>query len=336
MSRPPKTVCENIWEDKNPKTSMSALYSTIAGPFRHQNLELFFLRGPQSIPDREFIPLHEAFEQQKVVVHETGTVAELQVENQSDIELFIQAGDVVKGGWQDRTLGVDLVVPAKGGRVSIPAFCVEAGRWSKRRNESDAVFSKSDSTLASKALRLAAKLGKNQAEVWQSVASFQGSMGRILNSQVQSAVSPSSYQLSMENEMLQKSKNLYANVLKPALKEFPDAVGFVFAINGKPNSADIYGSHDLFRRLWARQLDVAVVEALLEAGTSERKSEHSLSAEFMEDWLNSVVSVSKAERREVCPGVWLRTSKNRAAVVFDTICGAGAGPVLHRNIIAMN
>jgi hypothetical protein len=88
--------------------------------------------------------------------------------------------------------------------------------------------------------------------------------------------------------------------------------------------------------LWARQLDVAVVEALLEAGTSERKSEHSLSAEFMEDWLNSVVSVSKAERREVCPGVWLRTSKNREAVVFDTICGAGAGPVLHRNIIAMN
>ncbi len=49
----------------------------------------------------------------------------------------IQAGDVVKGGRQDRTIGVGFVLPAKSGRVPIPSFCVEIGRWHRRAAESD-------------------------------------------------------------------------------------------------------------------------------------------------------------------------------------------------------
>ena len=127
---------------------MTALYTSISGPFRHENLDIFLFRGPQFLPERRFLPLHEALQQQKVVVHETGSVGQLEVENHSDLDLFIQAGDVVKGGRQDRTLGVDLVVSAFGGRVPVPAFCVESRRWHKRRNESDAVFTKSDTVLS--------------------------------------------------------------------------------------------------------------------------------------------------------------------------------------------
>jgi hypothetical protein len=62
-------------------------------------------------------------------------VNELIVENLSDEEVYIQSGDIVKGGRQDRTLGYDLIVPKKSGKVKITSFCVEHGRWSARGRE---------------------------------------------------------------------------------------------------------------------------------------------------------------------------------------------------------
>jgi hypothetical protein len=173
---------------------------------------------------------------------------------------------VVKGGRPDRTLGVDLVVRSGGGRIPIPSFCVEAQRWHRRRNESDKVFSKSDSALASKALRLSAKLSRNQSEVWRSVADFQKTMSNNLSAELHSEESPTSYQLSMEHDALKDRKRDYASSLERTPDDFPDAVGLAFAINGKLNSADAYGSHDLFRRLWARALDAAITEAIMEGG----------------------------------------------------------------------
>lgn len=313
---------------------MKALYSSVSAPFRFRNLEIFFLRGPQSIPDRSFIPLHEALEERTVIVHETGDVGQLEVENHSEKDLFIQAGDVVKGGKQDRTLGVDLVVSGRGGRAPIPAFCVESGRWSKRRNESEQVFSKSDTVLAPKALRLAAKLGRNQMQVWESVAMFQSKMGTVLNAEVQCAESPSSYQLSMEQGALKNRIGDYFNALQSALEEFNDAVGLAFAINGKPNSADVYGSHDLFRRLWNRQLTAAVTEAVMEAGAWKDGAESGLSSESIDMWLKGMTSNSHPQVREVCPGVWLRTTHHPEAAVFDTVYGGESAPILHRNVIS--
>ena len=315
---------------------MTALYTSISGPFRHENLDIFLFRGPQFLPERRFLPLHEALQQQKVVVHETGSVGQLEVENHSDLDLFIQAGDVVKGGRQDRTLGVDLVVSALGGRVPVPAFCVESRRWHKRRNESDAVFTKSDTVLSNKALRLSTKLKRDQADVWQSIASFQKTMGEALNTNLHSDVSPSSYQLSMEHEVLQKRRQAYREALEPALSQCPEAIGFVFAINGKPNTADFYGSADLFRRLWSRQLDAAITEAVMEAPTGKSPNQPVLMTESIEQWLESTAPEQAPKVQEVCPGVWLHTAEKRHSVVFDTVLSEIASPVLHRNIISID
>src|SRR5262249_5531978 len=58
---------------------------------------------------------------------------ELVVENLSpDVEVYIQAGDIVKGGRQDRVLSYDLIVPPRSGKVPLAAFCVEAGRRQPR------------------------------------------------------------------------------------------------------------------------------------------------------------------------------------------------------------
>jgi ARG and Rhodanese-Phosphatase-superfamily-associated Protein domain len=102
----------------------------LSGPYTHGNLAVFLVHGPETLEGRSFLTLQEGLERKQAVVHETGSVAELAVENLSaDEELFIQSGDIVKGGKQDRTLPYDSVVGPNSGRVRINSFCVEHGRW---------------------------------------------------------------------------------------------------------------------------------------------------------------------------------------------------------------
>jgi hypothetical protein len=59
----------------------------------------------------------------------------LTVENLSDQEVFVQAGEIVKDGRQDRVLSSGLVLPPKSSPVAIGSLCVENGRWRKRGAE---------------------------------------------------------------------------------------------------------------------------------------------------------------------------------------------------------
>ena len=96
---------------------------TVSGPYTHDNLAVFLFHGPNQLDGERYIPLGEALEKKQILVHETGNVGELEAENLSEVfDIFIQAGDVLKGGRQDRTLGIDFIVPAKSGRVPVPAF----------------------------------------------------------------------------------------------------------------------------------------------------------------------------------------------------------------------
>ena len=56
----------------------------LTGPFTHENLSIFVLRGTDSFDGSRFIPLDEALEQKCVIVHETGNVGQLEIENLSE------------------------------------------------------------------------------------------------------------------------------------------------------------------------------------------------------------------------------------------------------------
>src|SRR5436190_9751733 len=123
----------------------------VSGPYTHGNLAIFLFHGADEIDGGGYTSLTEAFEKKHVLVHETGNVGELEAENLSDtFDVFIQAGDVLKGGRQDRTIAIDFIVPAKSGRIPIPAFCVESGGWQKRKTEPERLFSCSNHTLHAK------------------------------------------------------------------------------------------------------------------------------------------------------------------------------------------
>ena len=101
------------------------------------------------------LTLEEALRNGKVQVRETGNVNSLEIENLGDQPVFVQAGDIVKGGKQDRTLTVSLLLPPKSGRMPIASFCVEHGRWSPRAAEDASKFDSAAAVVPSHEMKLA-------------------------------------------------------------------------------------------------------------------------------------------------------------------------------------
>jgi hypothetical protein len=322
----------------------------VSGPVVHDNLAVYFVHGP-STPGPVPLTLGEAIAAGKVTVHETGRVSQLAIENASDEAVFVQAGDIVKGGRQDRVLTVSFLVPPKSGRVPIGAYCVERGRWTARGIEDAKRFASSEKSVPSRAAKLAilspsihtaglgapamtsrpsgperahvvpnqqrilappagasdrlaaqtgevrsaaqdsaeqearqARLrrairnfttdGSRQSEVWALVDSAQRKLSANVGANVSAAASATSLQLALENKRLAALRETYTNALKPAGTAAADIVGYVFAINGKIVSGDVYPSTGLFRKMWSKQIEAGATEAIAEktTGTSTTPS----------------------------------------------------------------
>ncbi len=137
----------------------------ISGPHVHENIAVYFIHGASS-PGPVPLTLAEALAKKQVRVIETGNVNALAVENLGQEAVFIQSGDIVKGGQQDRVLTISLLLPKGSGKVSIDSFCVEAGRWAARGTEDKTQFSSSGYALPSREAKLAIRMpAKPQAEV---------------------------------------------------------------------------------------------------------------------------------------------------------------------------
>jgi len=237
----------------------------LSGPYTHGNLTVFLIRGADQIKGKNFLTLDEALEQKKVIVHETQNVNQLAIENLSSTdEVFLQAGDIVKGGQQDRLITFDLILPPRSGKMRVAVFCVEAGRWSGRGMESAAVFSSSKDQAATRGVKLAARSAGSQREVWAGVVQAQSQLAAKVGRPVQAAQSRSSLQLTLENKDLSKVVDGYIKELAPCLGGQDDVIGCAFAINGTVSSADVYASHHLFRKLWPKLLKASAVEAVAE------------------------------------------------------------------------
>ena len=171
------------------------------------------------------LTLAEALIKDAVRVHETGSVNELAIENLGNEEIFVQSGDIVKGGQQDRVLTVSLILPPRSGRVPIASFCVEKGRWAARGIENVRLFSSAETTLPSRKAKIAirapsapaapAETSTRQAAVWADVARVQRELARNLKAPVAAVQSPSSLQLALENETLRAAQAAYVRPCSP-------------------------------------------------------------------------------------------------------------------------
>lgn len=245
----------------------------VSGPYSYQNLDVYMVLGKNCemcFYQKPVLTLEEAIEFKKVTVYETKDVNELEIENTSATEVvFIQAGDIVKGGQQDRVLSQDLVLKPKSGKIKIGAFCVEQGRWHKRGDEKSDQFSSSKKRINSRPLKIASQISKNQSQVWGEVDATQDKLSVSTGKNVRSEESKTSLPLALENPDLKNKVNEYEKALESILKKHPDALGYVFVINGKINSGEVYSNTKLFENLWPKLLRASAEEAFAEGGQNK-------------------------------------------------------------------
>jgi hypothetical protein len=322
----------------------------ISGPHVHDNLAIYFVHGPSAggpVP----LTLTEAVAKGKVQVVETGQVNEIKIQNTGDEEVFIQAGDMVKGGRQDRVLVVSLLLPPRSGVVPIASFCVEPGRWSARGSEDPTRFTSASEAMPSRrallimaaptasadanAARPAGNLqrhdgdtGAKQRQVWDSVAKVQSELSAGLGSHVASPRSATSLQLSLEHAKLKEAQAAYIGALEARGLADGDAIGYIAAINGKTVSANIYPSNGLFRKMWAKQLAAVATEAIgARSGAAVPAPPVAAAQEFL-----AAAEKGTAQGRETAVKMFQETRDSAGALYNEA--RSPSGRWVHKNYLA--
>jgi len=331
--------------------AIAAPAPSIAGPFTYGNLAVYFVQGP-SVEGPVPLTLQEAMAKGTVHVVETGSVNELKIENAGDEDVYVQSGDIVKGGRQDRVLSASFVLPKKSGEIPIAAYCVEHGRWSARGTEDATKFAGSYNSLPSREAKIAMSartrpasgetglgatrpssygsddVGQRQQAMWDEVAKTQQKLSAGINAPVASTVSATSLELTLENKKLQDLRAEYIKALEDKANG-NDIVGFVFAVNGRLNSADVYPSNGIFRKMWAKLLAASVTEALSEKNAAGGKDVPT--PEAVRDFL-SASEKSRADAQEI--GTLARQQIRDDASVLFIEAATPAGQWVHRNYLA--
>lgn len=302
----------------------------VSGPHTHKNLSVYFIHNKAQVQGTEYISLDEALEKGIVRVNETGDVNNLTAENiSSQYHVFIQSGDIVKGGKQDRTIGEDVVLAPQSGQVALNAFCVESGRWRPRGKEKAQQFQSAKKRLSSKELKIAVKKAKSQGEVWKAVEAEQQKLSRKIGKSVKNKVSDTSLQLTLEDKDVQKESRAYVQVIYSRGLATNDIVGYAYTINGAFNTADIYQSNGLFKKVWAKALEAAACEAVASAEPA-RPSAPAPSAMYVCEQISHGVQgkidgVKKYKNRR------LITREAKENYAFET--RNKSGDVIHLNVI---
>ena len=307
---------------------------SISGPFCSGNLAVFLIHGSDHMQLKNFITLEEALEKKQVILEETGQVSQLKIKNIGDQTVFIQSGDIVKGGKQDRTFQYDMILPVQSEFVPIDSLCVERGRWSQRGKEDATHFHASNHHLASKSLKMAAKYSHSQQEVWNAVSSVQRRSAvnaGVPLSGVQHESSPSSLELTLDNETIKAATETYINDLSAVPDNESNILGYAFAINGQVNSIDLYSCNSLFKKMWPKLIRAAAVEAL-----SDLKEGDKIEPPSCADVQACMHDAENAAAKEQAVSGKGKTLMHESAknVLFETRDMMNGDRWVHRNYIA--
>lgn len=344
----------------------------LSGPYTHANLSVYMVHGAGAegpVP----LTLSEAMVKGQVQVIETGRVNELEIENTGADEVFVQAGDIVKGGQQDRVLTVSLLLPARSGRRPIASFCVEQGRWAARGKEDVRRFASAADAMPSREAKLAMLMptrrpvepmptapaaaraaaagqtrnptppqrraveggatfdtGARQSEVWKEVARTQSKLSRNLGATVADRQSATSLQLALENEKLAAARAGYLSALEGAAGTATDIVGYVIAINGRIASGDVYPSAGLLRKMWPKQLNAAVTEAIGEAEAAAATVPPPAGDQVLA--FLATATTGRAEPAPAMPGMAQETRETDTSLVVEA--KRADGRFVHRSYLA--
>ncbi|WP_420574099.1 ARPP-1 family domain-containing protein [Kordia sp.] len=194
--------------------------------------------------------LKKAIESGKIEISDSGNVNTLIATNNSNVNIYIIAGEVVKGGKQDRLVAEDVII-APGEKKNIPAFCVEQNRWHQK--ESGNAF-KGYYNVSSKKVRQAALVDKDQSKVWANVAE---------TTQKNSASSSTGTYAELEkSKTYTKDLSSYLNFFKNKFVNDTSIVGVIAISGDKIIGCDIFATHNLFKNSYQGLLHSYITEAI--------------------------------------------------------------------------
>ena len=224
----------------------------LSEPVAHGAVTVYFTYDEATGALAKALSVEEAVETGTVEIVDIGNVRRLLVRNRGDTPVFLQMGDLLKGGMQDRVIETStLVLPYSETYVS--AYCVELGRW---------LMLGSEDRFLAQGFRLpgaADVLKYGQDHIWDSVARMQGSLAMALGYPVVDGVSSTSLPRTLE--MASKATDSYVAALGKAPPQ--GATGYVAVANGRVVAADRFGSSELLRKLWPKLVRAAAFSSMV-------------------------------------------------------------------------
>jgi len=160
------------------------------------------------------------------------------------------------------------------------------------------------------------------------VRKVQDGLSQSLGTPVNAPASQSSLQLALENQKLKDAQAAFINALQRAGEKEDDIVGYLFAVNGKLNSAEVYPSNALFRKMWPKLLQASTTEAI---GQKNADKEPAPTGEMALAFLTAAER-GKASERPLPAQVRLEVRDAEAAFYFETRRASGAW--VHRSYLA--
>ena len=203
----------------------------------------------QFIPDVRQVDANQALLQQ-MMNYSGDEVNNLQVNNLSEDTLYLMAGEIIKGGKQDRTLAEDMVIPPGEKGVDLPVFCVEKGRW-RYKGEQEKVFGGYFSVSSNKVRSVVTKQ-KNQKAVWEAV--------QVVAEDYDVESETGAYTELEKSSEFQKTREDFILFYENAFASIDNCVGFIGVNQQKIIGCDIFATPGLFTKQFTNLLHAYITE----------------------------------------------------------------------------
>lgn len=216
----------------------------------------------------------------------SGTVNTLFLENTSNDTIMIMAGEVVKGGKQDRVLAQDMVLLPHSGRKDISVFCVEHGRWqysseSQKANNTFYGYSK----VSTMSVRKAAVVEKDQQKVWDNVAE--------VTSKNSASSRSGSYTALDTSKKYNEELKAYVDFFNAKIKSEGNVIGMVACTGDKVIGCDMFATPDMFKQYFDNLMSSYSTEAI------SNGSDATASYQTVQTYLDKILTNESKQESEV-------------------------------------
>lgn len=229
--------------------------------------------------------------------------SKLFITNHSQDTIFVMAGEVLKGGLQDRVIAKDMIVPPSENRMELPVFCAEKDRWyyrSKSSKDFDQYFA-----VSSLKVRKAVSELNDQGAVWTAIEDLQQT--HKITSQTK-AYADLMASIGF-NEEQEEYLNYFTQILEDKMtvttgheNDREKIVGVVVAMNGNIVGCDIFATHDLFIQQYESLLHSYTTEAItygLKEGANTELKVLGMNETELNDYLKKTLESSKKNKRRI-------------------------------------